>query len=64
MVYAKNECRVGEYVVFPATPKADMGRKTFSMRAPCTKHSKILVRVKINTGQECMSVVETCCIGY
>lgn len=53
MVYAKNECRVGEYVVFPATPKADMGRKTFSMRAPCTKHSKILVRVKINTGQEC-----------
>lgn len=64
MVYAKNEYRVGEYVVFPATPKADMGRMTFSMREPCTKHSKILVRVKINTGQECTSVVETCCIGY
>lgn len=64
MVYEKNGCRVGEYVVFPATPKADRGRNTFSMRAPCTKHSKILVRVKIKMGQECTSVVETCCIGY
>lgn len=64
MVYAKNGCRVGEYVVFPATPKADMGRKIFHMRAPCTKHSKILVRVKIKMGQECTSVVETCYIGY